>query len=109
MTLQPLVENAVKHGMGETQDDCTVTVTAEQSDDTLMLRVLDTGPGFDTTDLDAVLDDGTGLANVRERLQIFYGDAAQMHLRTQGVELWIPLNVEGQSTVRTSPAATEPE
>lgn len=109
MTLQPLVENAVKYGVGETRDGCTVRVTAERSDDTLVLRVLDTGPGFDTTDLDAVLNDGTGLANVWERLRIFHGDAAQMHLRTQGVELWIPLDAEGKSTVHTSPAATDPE
>jgi LytS/YehU family sensor histidine kinase len=92
MTLQPLVENAVKHGVGETQQDCTVTVTAEASDDGLVLRVTDTGPGFDTTDLDAVLHEGSGLANVQERLRLFFGDHAEMRLQKQGVELWLPLN-----------------
>lgn len=101
MTIQPLVENAVKHGVGGTADACTVTVTAEEIDDTLVLRVLDTGPGFDTADLDDVLEEGTGLANVRERLQLFFDDTAQMHLRAQGVELRLPLHAEDDSLVGT--------
>lgn len=108
MTLQPLVENAVQHGVGETQGDCTVTVRAEQTDGTLVLRVLDTGPGFETTNLDAVLDEGSGLANVRERLRLFFDDAAQMHLRAQGVELWIPRDAEGQATMEASVAVADP-
>lgn len=102
MTLQPLVENAVKHGLGETTEDCTVTVTANQTDEMLALQVLDTGPGFDTTDLDAVLDKGTGLANVRERLRFFFDDAAQMRLQAQGIELWMPLDVRSEGLENTS-------
>ena len=97
MTLQPLVENAVKHGVGGTADACTVTVTAEEIDDMFVLRVQDTGPGFRTVDLDDVLDEGTGLANVRERLRLFFGDAARMRLQAQGVELRLPLHDEGAS------------
>jgi Putative regulator of cell autolysis len=94
MTLQPLVENAVQHGVGETQKGCTITIAAERTDDTLCLRVLDTGPGFDTADLDAVLDEGTGLANVQERLRIFYDTEAGLTLRPQGVEVRLPLDWE---------------
>ncbi|PSQ93764.1 MAG: sensor histidine kinase, partial [Bacteroidetes bacterium QH_2_63_10] len=110
MTLQPLVENAVKHGVGRTQDGCTVTVTAEQNDGTLVLHVTDTGPGFETTDLDEVLDGGTGLANVRERLHLFFDDAAEMHLQAQGVELWIPLDgaTDVQPPVSPAPARSGP-
>jgi LytS/YehU family sensor histidine kinase len=104
MTIQPLVENAVKHGVGRTQDTCVVTVTAEQNDGTLVLRVTDTGPGFETTDLDAVLDGGTGLANVHERLRLFFDGAAEMHLRAQGVELRLPLSAEPD----VQPAASSP-
>ncbi len=91
MTLQPLVENAVEHGACETQDDCTVVIEAMQDGDQLVLRVTDTGPGFDTTGLEAVLDEGTGLANVRERLRIFFREEAVMSLRPQGVELRLPI------------------
>ncbi|WP_103029911.1 sensor histidine kinase [Salinibacter altiplanensis] len=102
MTLQPLVENAVEHGVGETQDDCTVAVKAMQDGNRLVLRVVDTGPGFDTTDLEAVLDKGTGLANVRERLRIFFREEAVMSLRPQGVELRLPIR-EKTSGKRNSP------
>ena len=94
MTLQPLVENAVQHGVGETNGPCTVAVTAETSEGALALRVTDTGPGFDTTDLDAALDEGSGLRNVHERLQLFYGEDAQMTLHPQGVELRVPSKIK---------------
>jgi signal transduction histidine kinase len=100
MTLQPLVENAVQHGVGETRDECAVAIEAARENDRLVLRVTDTGPGFDTTDLDAVLDEGTGLANVRERLDLFFGPAAQMRLRPQGIELRIPLRTEKKERPR---------
>jgi len=94
MTLQPLVENAVKHGVGETQGACIVTVAAEASGDTLIVRVTDTGPGFESTDLAAALEEGSGLANVRERLRLSFGEDAQMELLPQGVVLCLPLDEE---------------
>ena len=90
MTLQPLVENAVKHGAGQTQDSCTITISAHRENEALVLHVTDTGPGFDTTDLDAVLDTGTGLTNVQERLSLFFGENAQLNLLPQGIELRLP-------------------
>ena len=114
MTVQPLVENAVKHGVSETAAPCRVTVSAERVGNALVLRVIDTGPGFDATDLDAVVDEGSGLANVRERLALFYGPAAEMRLLPQGVELRAPVQEEREEPltsnfdeVRTERAATE--
>ncbi|MFB6248975.1 MAG: sensor histidine kinase [Salinibacter sp.] len=101
MTLQPLVENAVQHGVGATREDCTVVIEVARNGDRLVLRVTDTGPGFDTTTLDAVLDEGTGLANVYERLGLFFGEAAQMRLLPQGVELHLPLDAEPASQPAT--------
>lgn len=98
MTLQPLVENAVKHGVGETNEACTVTIAARREDDTLVLRVTDTGPGFETDALEDVLGDGTGLANVRDRLHVFYGEDARMHLLPQGVELRLPRQPDAEGT-----------
>ncbi len=106
MILQPLVENAVKHGVGETQGDCTVSVTAEWADGTLLLRILDTGPGFGTTHLDEVLGEGSGLANVQERLELFFGETMQMRLLPQGVELQLP--VREATEVRPEPAVDKP-
>lgn len=106
MILQPLVENAVKHGVGETQGDCMVSVTAEWADGTLLLRILDTGPGFGTADLDEVLGEGSGLANVQERLELFFGETMQMRLLPQGVELQLP--VREATEARPEPAVDEP-
>lgn len=106
MTVQPLVENAVKHGVGKTREACTVTVTARRTDETLVLRVTDTGPGFDTTDLDAVLNEGSGLANVQERLALFFGEAAQMTLLPQGVEVRLPLQQAAEARSNLPPEMT---
>jgi signal transduction histidine kinase len=91
MIVQPLVENAVKHGVCRTLAPCTIRVAARQEAGTLHLCVTDTGPGFDTTDPAVVLARGTGLANVRERLQHFFDGAASLRLHPQGVELRAPL------------------
>ncbi len=92
MTIQPLVENAVKHGVGRTDTPCTVTVSAAMSNGCLHLRVTDTGPGFDTTNPDPILARGTGLANVRGRLRILFGSEATFSIHPQGIQLTMPLN-----------------
>lgn len=106
MTIQPLVENAVKHGVGQTQETCTVTIAARRENGHLSLRVTDTGPGFDTVNLDAVVDEGTGLGNVRERLRLFYGDDAHIQLLEQGVEITVPL-VHGDDDSSEAPVSSQ--
>lgn len=91
MILQPLVENAIKHGICRTLAPCTVAIAARRHHDALHLRVTDTGPGFDTTHLDTILGRGTGLSNIRERLHHFYNGDALLRLRPQGVHLRLPL------------------
>jgi two-component system LytT family sensor kinase len=99
LLLQPLVENAVKHGIAPMRGGGRVTIRAERDttplDDTGFLRVfvIDTGAGRPSP-LDAT-HDGIGLANVEARLQRYFGAAAAMSIReTTGggttVELCIP-------------------
>ena len=90
LILQPLAENAVKHGVAATNAPCCVQMRARRTDDTLVIDVRDTGPGFDTTDPDVVLTRGTGLANVRDRLQRTFGASATLTLQPNGVQLRIP-------------------
>ena len=87
---QPLVENAVKHGLGRSDAPCTVTLRASRAEGRLMLRVSDTGPGFDSLDPEVVLTRGIGLANVSKRLSTQYGPAALFRLHPDGVEIGIP-------------------
>ena len=72
MMLQTLIENAIKHGLEPKIEGGTVAVRARVVDADLHVEVCDDGVGIDPH-----ADDGVGLANIRERLQLLYGaDAA---------------------------------
>ena len=73
MMLQSLIENAIKHGLEPKIAGGTVTIKAQVIDATLQVDVCDDGIGFN---LHAA--DGVGLANIRERLQLLYGGAAEL-------------------------------
>jgi signal transduction histidine kinase len=89
LVLQPLVENAIRHGMADRGDRGTVEVRAIREHGTLRLDVADDGPG-----LAGSPTDGVGLANTRERLRRLYGEAATLELKNEHgvtVQLRIPL------------------
>lgn len=70
LTVQPLVENAVNHGMSDLPDGGTVTISTEEKNDCFEIRVSDNGVGFDPC---ATQKDGrshVGIPNVRSRLKI---------------------------------------
>lgn len=70
LSVQPLVENAVKHGVGMKEDGGTVTIATREEDDCYKVIITDDGVGFDTTK--PVKDDGrshVGMENVRQRLK----------------------------------------
>jgi two-component sensor histidine kinase len=69
LILQPLVENAIRHGVAPTPGACTVRVSAERMGDRLHLTVSDDGTGTDNGRPDI----GIGLANTRARLTRLYG------------------------------------
>ena len=75
LLLQPLVENAIRHGISRTPGPGKVRVEASESAGMLELRVLDTGPGFTW---EPSTRTGVGLLNTRARLEQLYG--AEQHL-----------------------------
>ncbi len=77
MMLQSLVENAIKHGLEPKADGGAITVSAEVIHGKLAVAVADTGVGFAQA---ATAGTGTGLTNIRERLKLIYGDAAEMKI-----------------------------
>ncbi len=77
MMLQSLVENAIKHGLEPKADGGSLTVSAEVAHGKLHVSVADTGVGFARA---ATAGTGTGLANIRERLKLIYGDAAELRI-----------------------------
>jgi signal transduction histidine kinase len=76
MLLQPVVENAIKHGLEPNIAGGRVDVTAHRDGDALVLTVADTGLGIRAT-RDA-RNTGLGLPNLRARLAAFYGPAAAL-------------------------------
>jgi len=75
MILQPLVENAVRHGIGQKIEGGEVRVSARVDADRLTLRVEDTGVGFG-----GERPGGVGLTNTRDRLRHAYGDTAEFRI-----------------------------
>jgi LytS/YehU family sensor histidine kinase len=76
LILQPLVENALRHGIGKRTDSGELIISARRDGGNLALTVQDDGPGLPTTGV----QDGVGLANTRERLSTLYSDRAHLEL-----------------------------
>jgi len=76
LSVQSLVENAVKHGIARRRAGGELTITASLANARLCIEVCDTGPGFD---LGAILA-GHGLDNLIGRLDALYGDAAGLNV-----------------------------
>lgn len=103
LLLQPIVENAIKHGASQKVDTARIEVAATARDGRLELSVSDNGPGFASGDGEATA--GVGLANLRARLVQLYGEDQALMIRSDSggatVVVDIPLSF--------SPAAPNPE
>ena len=75
MLIQPLVENSIKHGLEPKIEGGEVFIRGEENEEILRLEIVDTGVGFYEEG-----DRGTGLSNIRERLQSIYGDKGRLIL-----------------------------
>jgi two-component sensor histidine kinase len=82
LLIQPLVENAVGHGLLSGTCAGKITISAWLNDNTLCLRVTDNGVGFEQNRPPRNGNTGVGLSNLRERLRAFYGDAAAFHIHS---------------------------
>ncbi|MGM9483957.1 sensor histidine kinase [Roseateles sp. NT4] len=81
LLLQPLVENAIKHGLEPHVDGGELRVTAARQQARLILEVADSGAGL--THATGLPGTGFGLSQVRERLAQRYGNAASFELKPQ--------------------------
>jgi signal transduction histidine kinase len=72
--LQPLVENALEHGVSRASGEAEVDVHARREGETLVVSVRDRGPGLEAQ------PEGVGLTNTRARIAALYGDAASVTL-----------------------------
>jgi two-component system, LytTR family, sensor kinase len=90
LILQPMVENAIKHGIAKRAHGGVVRISASRSDGTLTLAVYNDGPGLPASW--ETSRPGIGISNMRTRLRSLYGDAFKLKLENQaqgGVEVSI--------------------
>ena len=78
MLLQPLVENAIKHGLEPQAAGGRIDVSVNETEQSLRIEVADTGTGF--SQAGATSGQGVGLNNVRERLAMLFGDSASLSI-----------------------------
>lgn len=103
LILQPMVENAIKHGIAQRAHGGAIRIAAARLNGTLTLRVYNDGPslpaGWETG------ASGIGISNVRTRLQSLYGEGFELTLRNQrgGVEASVSVPYVSPEPDRSSP------
>jgi two-component system LytT family sensor kinase len=80
MLLQPIIENAVKHGLTPKLEGGEIRVRTHRRDGRLLIEVEDNGAGIPEHRLPEVYGGGIGFRNVRERLQLLYGNDFRMDI-----------------------------
>ena len=91
LTLQPLVENAIYHGMEFMDGDGEICVTAYRDGEKLIFRISDNGLGMTAQQVENLLDErnhvssrkgsGIGVKNVNERIRLYFGEE-------YGITIW---------------------
>jgi hypothetical protein len=101
LILQPLVENAIKHGLSQTTKSCRLRLRAWREADRLQLEVANTGR-LDASMLPGKHDGGIGLTNLRERLHLLYQDRGKLTLTEAEGWVYARLSLPADETVETA-------
>lgn len=103
LVLQPLAENAVKHGIAPMRAGGRVSVKAEVENETLVLTVTDSGTVVPAAELARRRGAGIGISNLEKRLERYYGNSASLELRSspvRGTEVCVRIKL---SAMRVGP------
>jgi LytS/YehU family sensor histidine kinase len=103
LLLQPLVDNAVKHGISKLSVGGEIRITVRRQDNELQLQIKDNGPGVRKTG--TLATNGRGLRITRERLESLYGQKQSLELVSPpegGVTIRVCIPFRLQSDERTS-------
>jgi sensor histidine kinase YesM len=104
LILQPLVENAIKHGVSPKPGAGLVQITSQHRGDRLWIEVSDNGVGL-TAGARARLRSGVGLSNTRDRLQCLYGTGHRIEFSDEARGLAVRLEIPFHRIAVTSHAA----
>lgn len=105
LILQPIVENAILHGLADKSEGAVLTIRVDRIDGKLKFEVEDNGLGYDPQELSAIKESkrksgeifsGIGISNVNQRIQLICGPqyGIQIHSQPQvgtKVEIWLPI------------------
>ena len=100
LLLQPLVENAIKYGIAQSEDGACLKIAARVFAGELLLELSDDGPGVELVDGQIPGATGVGLRNTRERLQELYGSQHSFRLseiEPHGLTIRIRIPFESKS------------
>ncbi len=96
LILQPLAENAVKHGIAPYSSPGTIDISAKRSGSDVYVRITDSGSGSLKESAEGAAGNGVGIANVRARLERIYGADAKLTIKEESprgfrAELTLPI------------------
>lgn len=83
MTLQPLVENAIRHGLAHKIEGGTITLRASHNNHRLIMQVEDDGVGVPEDKREEIYASGIGISNVNERLRVLFADQFSLTVESE--------------------------
>ncbi|KUK84674.1 MAG: Histidine kinase, partial [Synergistales bacterium 58_81] len=94
MLLQPVVENAVLHGIEPLMEPGNIRISARVIGTSVLVEIRDNGVGFDLESLNL----GIGLQNVRDRISLHYGESSDLEIKSRpgaGTSVLVRIPFEG--------------
>jgi len=96
MLLQPLIENAIRHGLGPRVEGGVIALRSSRENGRLLLEVRDNGVGISPGQIETAQPQGIGMSNVRERLRVLYGSEFTFRIESpaeggKSIQLGVPL------------------
>ena len=89
ITLQPIIENAITHGLDLMVDEGLIAVQVCQEGEDIVFRIRDNGVGMSPEQVASILDQdpkdrtGIGIKNVNDRLKIYFGKEYGLHITSE--------------------------
>ena len=106
MLLQPIIENAIKHGLAPRLEGGEIHLRTRRHDGRLLIDIEDNGIGISPQRLREVYGGGIGISNVHERLRLLYGEQFKMDIRSQeGEGTQIHIEIPEVSAAEPAPSA----
>jgi two-component system, LytTR family, sensor kinase len=106
MLLQPIIENAIKHGLAPRLEGGEIRLRTHRRDGRLLIDIEDNGIGISPDRLREVYGRGIGISNVHERLRLLYGEQFKMDIRSQeGEGTQIHIEIPEVSAAEPAPSS----